>query len=146
MLACWAGRSDDSSGKWCRRGDMRLVMLLLHGRDPVPIIVTLIYLVGGIVGTFVWMAAPGGWQGILLTLLAVDWSAGIVANATRSTRAYYAELPMWVPVLFVAVHLAEIPLVLWASGGSGLGEWMLLLLGLKLAVFVAGQIKLRRQA
>jgi hypothetical protein len=65
-------------------------MLLLHGRDPIPAVLALIYVIGCVAALFVWFSGPGGWQGALLAVFALDWAAGIVANAALSTRAYYA--------------------------------------------------------
>ena len=121
-------------------------MNLLHGRDPIPAVLALTYLTGLAAAALVLHLGPGGWTGILLAVFALDWSAGIVANAARSTRAYYAGLPLSVSVLFVLVHLAEMPLLWWLSAGTGIWAWMQLILTVKLVVFVAGQIELRGRA
>lgn len=118
-------------------------MLLLHGRDPIPAVLALIYVIGCVAALFVWFSGPGGWQGALLAVFALDWAAGIVANAALSTRAYYAELPVWVSVLFVAIHIFEVPILWWLVGGTDLFGWMLLLLTIKAAVFVCGQTEMR---
>ena len=120
--------------------------LLLHGKYPQTAILMLIYGVGCIAGLFVWFIGPGDWNGLILAFLALDWTAGIVANAAQSTRAYYAELPLSISALFLAVHIAEMPLLWWLAGGTNLWGWMQLLLAIKLAVFVGGQIEMRRGA
>jgi hypothetical protein len=119
------------------------MMLLLHGRDPIPAVLAVIYVIGCLAAVFVWLSGPGGWQGALLAVFALDWAAGTVANAAQSTRAYYAELPVWVSVLFVAIHVFEVPILWWLAGGTDLFGWMLLLLTIKMALFICGQIEMR---
>ena len=124
---------------------MSRMMMFIHGRDPAPAVLAIMYAVGCIAAVFVWLAGPGGWRGGLLALFAFDWSAGILANAARSTRAFYAGLPLRMAVLFIAIHIVEIPILWWLAGGTGLFGWMLLLLTIKLAVFIAGQMELRQR-
>jgi hypothetical protein len=61
----------------------------------------------------------------------------------RLFRVNYAELPVWVSVLFVAIHVFEVPILWWLVGGTDLFGWMLLLLTIKAAVFVCGQTEMR---
>ncbi|MCA3444085.1 MAG: hypothetical protein INF52_12060 [Rhodobacter sp.] len=98
---------------------------------------------GSLAALCLWFSGPGGWQGALLAIFALDWAAGTVANAARSTRAYCAELPVWVSVLFGAIHVFEVPILWWLVGGTDLFGWMLLLLTIKMALFICGQIEMR---
>lgn len=122
---------------------MRRVLLLLHGREPSPIPLAIAYASGLVAAACAWTAGPGGFTGALLALLALDWTAGCIANATRSTRAYYASKPWPWPVTFVALHAAEFPLLWWLAPDATLAAWMQALLVIKLAVFVSGQAELR---
>ncbi|MFN9163007.1 MAG: hypothetical protein ACK6DM_09945 [Alphaproteobacteria bacterium] len=117
--------------------------LLLHGATPSPVALAFAYAIGFAAAALAWKTGPGGIAGAVLTLLALDWAAGIVANATRSTRAFHAAKPLWWAVAFVALHAAEIPLLWWLAQDATLATWMLLLLALKLAVFIIGQAELR---
>ncbi len=125
---------------------MEKIGLLLHGRTPVPAVMALMYGIGVVSSLFVWSIGHGGWVGLILAVFALDWTAGIVANATHSTRAYYAELPLSMSVLFVAIHVAEMPLLWWLAEGAGIGGWMQLILTTKLVVFLCGQIEQRQRA
>jgi hypothetical protein len=122
---------------------LRHVGLLLHGAAPSPIALAFAYAIGLAAAALAWQAGPGGIAGAILALLAIDWAAGIIANATRSTRAYHAGKPLWWALAFVALHMAEIPLLWWLTRDTTLASWMLLMLAMKLAVFVIGQAELR---
>ncbi len=69
---------------------LRHVGLLLHGAAPSPIALAFAYAIGLAAAALAWQAGPGGIAGATLALLAIDWAAGIIANATRSTRIAHA--------------------------------------------------------
>ncbi len=116
---------------------------MLHGTTPSPMSLALAYAIGLVAAVLAWQTGPGGIAGAALALLALDWAAGIIANATRSTRAFHAGKPLWWALAFVALHVAEIPLLWWLAQDTTLPSWMLLMLAMKLAVFIIGQAELR---
>jgi hypothetical protein len=122
---------------------LRHVGLLLHGATPSPMALAFAYAIGFGACVLAWQTGPGGIAGAVLAILALDWAAGIIANATYSTRAFHAGKPLWWAVAFVALHAAEVPLLYWLAQDATLAAWMLLMLAMKLAVFVIGQAELR---
>lgn len=84
------------------------------------------------------MTLGTGWKALILAFIAGDWAAGIIANSAESTRVWWRDrLPK--RRTFIIVHLLELPLVWWLTGG-GIGFVLFgFVLAAKLAVFILGR-------
>ncbi len=123
---------------------MRTILRLIHGESPHPAGVILTWLLGFLAAAATWREGPDGLAGALLALLALDWTGGVVANATRATRAAWATLSRTAAVAFLAAHLLEVPILLLLTSSTPHLRGLVIILLLKLAVFAVGQIELRR--
>lgn len=122
---------------------MRTILALLHGDKPSVSQIAMTYAAAGLAAVCALYIWGFGWRGILAAVVCADWYGGIVANAARSTRAYWATLPRFTVLAFCAVHLAEIP-VLWILLGDTPASYLLWPAVIaKIAVFLLGQIEIR---
>lgn len=79
-----------------------------------------------------------GWKVLVLAFVAGDWAAGVIANSAESTRAWWRDrLPK--RRNFIIVHLLELPLVWWLTGGGTVFALFVFVLIAKLAVFILGR-------
>lgn len=110
----------------------------LHGRTPTRLQLVSTWGVAAAAFVFTLYALGTDWRSILLAVIAADWCGGIIANAAESTRVWWRRRAMGRRI-FIAVHLIEIPIVLWLAEG-GLAFWVLMLvLAAKLSVFMLGR-------
>jgi hypothetical protein len=94
---------------------------------------------------FVYFARPFEWQTIVLMIMAADIFGGVISNASSSTRAHWAGKSRWAAIAFVTVHLIEIPIIWWLSGGD-IVFWLLTFAMLaKIGVFLIGQDELHHK-
>lgn len=118
----------------------------VQGENPTRIQLIATYGMAVAAAAAMWFARPFEWQTVVLMLFAADIAAGVVANAAKSTRQYWAKKADWVPLAFVGVHLAELPILWWLSGGD-ITFWVLALaMATKLATFWLGQEERRGRA
>lgn len=79
-----------------------------------------------------------GWKTLILAFIAGDWAAGVIANSAESTRVWWRDrLPK--RRTFIIVHLLEVPLVWWLTGGGTVFALFGFVLIAKLAVFILGR-------
>lgn len=122
---------------------MKKLSHLLHGENPGPAQLGLVHAVaalGLVVGLTTDASLP---EKALFAVLGADWLGGIAANATRSTRAYYAGLPLRWAVAYILLHIAEAGALALLLGLHDVPTWLWLALAAKLAVFGVGQIEER---
>ena len=114
---------------------------LLFGRTPtfLQMILTVLFGASCAVGVF-YSTESNYW----LAFSAFDIGGGIVTNSCRSTRKFWAELPVIVVPLFILLHLLELP-HFWASAeeASVFGLWCAAMMA-KVAVFALGQQEFRQ--
>ena len=89
----------------------------LHGLNPTPFQLIGSYGIGVASAAFTLIALGVDWETLLLAFLVLDWTTGVVANSAETARAWWRERPRF-RIAFIAVHLLELPLVFWLSGGA----------------------------
>ena len=110
---------------------------LMHGERPKPFDLVAIWAVFFATFAVVIWALGLSLSHLVMAFMASDWVAGIVANASHSTRAWWRARPVFRKI-FYAVHLIEVPLVLWLAPSLLVALLMLLALAIKLVVFAQG--------
>ena len=116
------------------------VFRLLFGRRPTTLQISLTLLFGFACAYGIYILTDGS---SVLAFSAFDICGGIITNACRSTRRFWAELPKFVVPLFVVFHLLEIP-HFWMSTHGNMIFWVLCAaMSAKLAVFLLGQQEYR---
>ena len=113
---------------------------LLHGNRATPFQLAASYGVGLGAAALVILVLGLSWKTALLGLVAVDWVGGIVANAAEPVRAWWRDRPRW-RAAFIAVHIVELPIVFWLSGGGIVFALFALILATKLSVFLLGSAR-----
>ena len=116
----------------------------LHGNRPAVFQLVATYGVGFAAAALVLTTQGFGWRSWLLALVAADWCGGVVANAAAPVRAWWTARPR-MKTGFVLVHLAELPLIYWLSGGGVAFYILAVVLAAKLSVFMLGQQASARQ-
>lgn len=102
------------------------ISCLLHGKNPTPTDLLLIYGGGAIALALILASALiRGWdvsmiQLLVLGVLGYDVVAGAIANATPSVNAFYAEQKKPIRYGFLLVHILY-PVALFLAFGMGIG-------------------------
>ncbi len=110
----------------------------LHGNKPTTFQLVSSYGVGLGAALLVLVSLEFSWKTALLAFLALDWVGGIVANSAETVRDWWRERPE-MSRAFIAVHLIELPIVFWLSGGGVTFALFGLVLAAKLSIFLLGQ-------
>ena len=116
----------------------------LHRLNPTPFQLVSSYGVGVTSAAFTLIAIGIDSKTVLLAFLVLDWTAVVVANSAETVRAWWREQPRF-RIAFIAVHLLELPLVFWLSGGGEVFVILTLVLSAKLSVFLLGAPSARDQ-
>lgn len=109
----------------------------LHGPNPTPFQIVSSYTVGVASAAFTLIALGIDWRTALLALLVLDWTAGVVANSAEPVRSWW-RARAHLRIAFVIVHLLQLPLLLWLTGGGIVFAILTLVLAAKLSIFVLG--------
>lgn len=117
----------------------------LVGRDPDPRVLAAAGCVGAALAALVLgvdRSAPS--VRVFAALLAFDVGAGLVSNASRSTRSFWAERSAGAHRAFVVVHLTVYSGALVLLVGTAWLRWVLIgALLVKTALFAAGSRRVR---
>lgn len=116
----------------------------LHGLKPTLFQLMSSYGVGIASAAFTLIALGIDWKTLLLALLVLDWTAGVVANSAETVRAWWQARPH-LRIAFLVVHILELPLMFWLSGGGEIFVILTLVLAAKLSVFLLGAPSARSQ-
>ena len=108
-----------------------------HGRDPSALQLVATHGVGLASAALVISALGADWRSFVLALAAYDWCGGVVANAAEPVRAWWRTRP-GMHRGFIVVHLVELPIVYWLSGGGLIFYVLAIVLAMTLAVFSFG--------
>lgn len=121
-----------------RRG--RPLPAAIVGRDPDPRVLLGAALAGAALAALVLGVEQGGPLARAITaLLALDVGAGLIGNASRSTRSFWAGRSLAARRTFVVVHLSAHPAALALLVDSAWLRWLLVgALLVKTALFAAG--------
>ncbi len=117
-----------------------MLIRAIHGETPVLRDLVAVWVIFCVVFILTFQYFGTDMRGTLLAFIAADWSAGIVANASYSIRAWWRERPKF-RVGFYALHLLEIPFVWLLLPNIMLLSAYLVILIIKLVVFSQGSSK-----
>jgi len=118
----------------------RALSAAIVGRDPDPHVLLTAVLTGAALAVLVLgveRSAPT--VRVLAALLVLDVGAGLVSNASRSTRSFWAGRSVAARMTFVVVHLTVYPAALILLIGTAWLQWSLVgALLVKTVLFVQG--------
>lgn len=114
----------------------RPLVTVIHGKSPSSIDLLLVHGLGLSFASALLLAHGSALtllQALILFELAWDLVGGMVANATRSTNDWYANLPRWMRITFVAIHIFHPLLAMWAFPAANpfmfIGLYFFMLIG-----------------
>ncbi len=123
----------------------RALSAAVVGRNPDPRVLLTAVLTGAALAALVLgveRSAPS--VRVLGALLALDVGAGLVSNASRSTRSFWAGRSVAARMTFIVVHLTAYPAALVLLIGTAWLQWSLVgALLVKTALFMAGSRRVR---
>jgi hypothetical protein len=139
-VARFAFRTEPVTAPGRERIPGRVLTHAIVGREPNPRILAAAVLVGVVLAAAVLgVERSEPFTRMVAALLALDVGAGLVSNASRSTRSYWAERSRVARLTFLVVHLSVYPAALVLLVGEAWLQWLLIgALCIKTALFATG--------
>ncbi len=116
-----------------------------HGDHPGPFQLIATYAIGLAAAGLTLLSLDITWKTVILAVLVFDWVGGIVANAAETVRTWWRARPK-ARTAFLLIHLLEVPLLWWLTGGGLAFYILVLVLAAKLSIFVLGEAAPPRSA
>lgn len=113
---------------------MNRLTVFFQGENPTTLQLILTWGAGLIAFAVVWQLTQGGLSGLIIALLAADWTGGVVAHSHQTVADWWRER-LTLRLAFYLIHVPEVVLLFLLTGSNALFWSMLAVLAAKLAVF-----------